>query len=142
MGLQTPIRISRQVSLIQGTSANLIEGDTLTIRDLLFGMMLPSGNDAAVALGVHFGGILKHAGTKDPEVIITPDAVERRLRAVKIVAARNHLEQLERRMRAEQEELNQEPQEETCSRRIESGSMTCKPLFSGFKQRSGHQLLK
>jgi len=58
--LNANITISRQVSLIQGTTANLIEGDTLTINELMYGMMLPSGNDAAVALGVHFGGIIKH----------------------------------------------------------------------------------
>ena len=84
------IKVSRQVSQIQGTSANLIEGDTLSINELMYGMMLPSGNDAAVALGVHFGGIIKHGGSKDPEVVITSEAIERRLLAVKIVAARNY----------------------------------------------------
>jgi hypothetical protein len=78
------------VSLINGTSANLIEGDSLTIFELMYGMMLPSGNDAAVALGVHLGGIIKNGGKKDPEVVITQEAIERRLRAQKIVAARNH----------------------------------------------------
>jgi hypothetical protein len=39
----------------------------------MYGMMLPSGNDAATALGCHFGGILKNAGTKNPEIIITSD---------------------------------------------------------------------
>ena len=62
----------------------------------MYGMMLPSGNDAAVALGVHFGGIIKHAGTKDPEVVISAEAIERRLKAIKIVAARNYIEQQER----------------------------------------------
>lgn len=63
----------------------------------MYGMMLPSGNDAAVALGVHFGGIIKHQGTKDPTVHISADSIERRLLAMKIVAARNHKEQLERK---------------------------------------------
>ena len=62
----------------------------------MYGMMLPSGNDAAVALGVHFGGIIKHAGTKDTEVVISAEAIERRLKAIKIVAARNYKEQQER----------------------------------------------
>ncbi len=34
----------------------LIAGETLSIRDLLYGLMLPSGNDAALALAIHFGG--------------------------------------------------------------------------------------
>jgi serine-type D-Ala-D-Ala carboxypeptidase (penicillin-binding protein 5/6) len=31
-----------------GTSANLHTGDSVTVQDLLYGLMLPSGNDAAV----------------------------------------------------------------------------------------------
>ena len=61
----------------------MIEGDTLTVNELMYGMMLPSGNDAAVALGVHFGAIIMSAGTKDPEITILPEAIERRLKAVK-----------------------------------------------------------
>lgn len=63
----------------------------------MYGMMLPSGNDAATALGCHFGAILKHQGAKDPEIEICDDAVERRIRANKIVAARNYREEIERR---------------------------------------------
>jgi D-alanyl-D-alanine carboxypeptidase len=33
-------------------------GDSLTINELLYGLMLPSGNDAAHMLALHFGGIL------------------------------------------------------------------------------------
>jgi len=36
----------------------LQEGDQITIKDLLYGMMLPSGNDAAWALAAYFGKIL------------------------------------------------------------------------------------
>ena len=67
----------------------------MSVRELMYGMMLPSGNDAAVALGTHFGGIIKNAGKADPEIVITAEAVARRLRAVKLVAARNYAEQLE-----------------------------------------------
>lgn len=48
-----------------------MEGDTLTVLDLMYGMMLPSGNDASVALGCHFGGLLKHNGQKDPQITVT-----------------------------------------------------------------------
>ena len=30
-----------------GTSADLLSGDKLSVRELMYGMMLPSGNDAA-----------------------------------------------------------------------------------------------
>jgi serine-type D-Ala-D-Ala carboxypeptidase (penicillin-binding protein 5/6) len=33
-------------------------GDMLTVWDMLHGLMLPSGNDAAVALAEHFGTML------------------------------------------------------------------------------------
>ena len=38
-----------------GTSANLYLGDVISILDLLFAMMLPSGNDAAYSLAQNFG---------------------------------------------------------------------------------------
>lgn len=41
---------------VEGSSVNLKRGEELTVRDLLYGLMLASGNDAAVALAVHAGG--------------------------------------------------------------------------------------
>jgi D-alanyl-D-alanine carboxypeptidase (penicillin-binding protein 5/6) len=38
-----------------GSSCRLQAGDKLPVRDLIYGMLLPSGNDAAVALAEHFG---------------------------------------------------------------------------------------
>ena len=38
-----------------GTSADLISNDKLTIRQLCYAMMLPSGNDAAQSLAIYFG---------------------------------------------------------------------------------------
>lgn len=38
-----------------GTSARLKYGDVLSIWDLLHGLMLPSGNDAAFSLAESFG---------------------------------------------------------------------------------------
>ena len=45
--LSTTIKISRPVAQMNGTSACLKENDILTISELMYGMMLPSGNDAA-----------------------------------------------------------------------------------------------
>jgi D-alanyl-D-alanine carboxypeptidase (penicillin-binding protein 5/6) len=44
------VTISRDASNVKGTTANLIEGDILTVSQLSYGMMLPSGNDASFAL--------------------------------------------------------------------------------------------
>ena len=74
----------------------------------MYGMMLPSGNDAAVALGTHFGGVIRGEGKTDPEIVVSQEAIERRLRAVKLVAARNHLEQLEREAQFEREDEDDE----------------------------------
>ena len=41
-------------SYIGGTSANLYPGDELNIHDLLYGLLLPSGNDAAMTLAFNF----------------------------------------------------------------------------------------
>ena len=66
------------------------------MNDLLYGMMLPSGNDASVALGTHFGGLLRFNGTKNPEIIVSEAMIDRRLRAAKIVISRDYFEELEK----------------------------------------------
>ena len=50
--------ISRNAGCLQGTTANLFEGDTIYLEDLLYGMMLPSGNDAALTIAENFGAFL------------------------------------------------------------------------------------
>lgn len=54
-GLATRVLVSRRASASNGTSAKLEAHEALSVRDLLFGAMLPSGNDAATALAEHFG---------------------------------------------------------------------------------------
>lgn len=41
---------------IEGSSIYLREGERLTVRELLYGLMLRSGNDCAVALALHVAG--------------------------------------------------------------------------------------
>ena len=41
---------------VPGTSIYLTEGEQLTMRDMLYGLMLRSGNDAAVAIAEHIAG--------------------------------------------------------------------------------------
>ena len=44
---------------ISGTSLYLRKGEVMSIRDLLYGLMLVSGNDASVAIGEHISGSSK-----------------------------------------------------------------------------------
>lgn len=53
------VTVSKYASGIAGTTARLKEGDILSVYDLLHGVMLPSGNDAATALAEHFAVIIK-----------------------------------------------------------------------------------
>ena len=58
------VKISNKASHINGTSAELKEGDSIAVLDLLYGLMLPSGNDAAWALAEHFGAALNPNSSK------------------------------------------------------------------------------
>ncbi|MEZ4614061.1 MAG: D-alanyl-D-alanine carboxypeptidase family protein [Caldilineaceae bacterium] len=42
--------------LVGGTSMGLVPGEVVTVEDLLWGMLIPSGNDAVTALARHIGG--------------------------------------------------------------------------------------
>lgn len=53
------VKVSEYAARVNGTSAQLQEADTLTVLQLLYGLMLPSGNDAAHCLAEYFGGLLK-----------------------------------------------------------------------------------
>lgn len=54
--LDEKVNIDDRAVGIEGTSIYLRKGEVLTVKELLFGMMLPSGNDAATALAYHIGG--------------------------------------------------------------------------------------
>lgn len=41
---------------VEGSSMDLTPGETVSVEDLLYGLMLQSGNDAAVALAIHAAG--------------------------------------------------------------------------------------
>lgn len=53
------MRIPKEAVGIEGSSMYLEEGEVLTIQDLLYGLMLRSGNDAAVALAIYCGGTVE-----------------------------------------------------------------------------------
>ncbi len=53
------MRIPKEAVGIEGSSMYLKEGEVLTLQDLLYGLMLHSGNDAAVALAIYCGGTVE-----------------------------------------------------------------------------------
>lgn len=54
--LSAPVTCSKNAFGVPGTSIYLAEGETLTLEEMLLGLMLSSGNDAAVAIAEHIGG--------------------------------------------------------------------------------------
>ena len=53
------MRIPEEAVGIEGSSMYLREGEVLTLQELLYGLMLSSGNDAAVALAIYCGGTVE-----------------------------------------------------------------------------------
>lgn len=54
--LADTVRVSREAAYTEGSSMYLKEGEELTLETLLYGLLLCSGNDAAVAVAEHVGG--------------------------------------------------------------------------------------
>ena len=54
------VTASENASGVPGTSIYLGAGEQLTMRDMLLGLMLRSGNDAAVAIAEHVSGDVEH----------------------------------------------------------------------------------
>ena len=67
--LDEQVVFSQLADSTPGSSCDLTLGETLTFRELLHGVMLPSGNDASVALGEFCGGklgpVADNSSTKD-----------------------------------------------------------------------------
>ena len=53
------MKIPKEAVGIEGSSMYLKEGDVLSIQELLYGLMLHSGNDAAVALAIYCAGTVE-----------------------------------------------------------------------------------
>ena len=54
--LERIVKINKNYVGVEGTSIYLKEGENLTVKDLLYGLMLRSGNDAATALAYEIAG--------------------------------------------------------------------------------------
>ena len=57
--LSKTVKVTKQMVTVEGSSMGLLEGDTVSYRDLLYGMLLASGNDAANTTAYALGGSIK-----------------------------------------------------------------------------------
>lgn len=56
---QLKIQVPAFATKVIGTRAKLRHGDALTIQQLFYALLLPSGNDAALVLADFFGNVLR-----------------------------------------------------------------------------------
>ena len=54
--LKETVKVSNKAAFTEGSSIYLKEGEEITVEELLFGIMLRSGNDASMAVAEHIGG--------------------------------------------------------------------------------------
>lgn len=59
------VTFSKRADQTKGSTAAVKAGEQLPVRELLYGLMLPSGNDASVALAEHFGHRIAKSQTLD-----------------------------------------------------------------------------
>lgn len=57
--LREPVEILPEYTAVEGSSMYLRAGETYTVEELLYGLMLASGNDAATALACHTAGSIE-----------------------------------------------------------------------------------
>jgi serine-type D-Ala-D-Ala carboxypeptidase (penicillin-binding protein 5/6) len=58
--LNDKVIVSHKAASINGSSANLKSGESITLEELIYGLMLRSGNDAAIAIAEHIGGSVEN----------------------------------------------------------------------------------
>jgi serine-type D-Ala-D-Ala carboxypeptidase (penicillin-binding protein 5/6) len=60
--LKETVTFSERGDQTTGSTSGVRAGEHLSVRELLYGLLLPSGNDASVALAEHFGGRMNPLG--------------------------------------------------------------------------------
>lgn len=84
--LNEVIQVDNSCVGVEGSSIYLRQDEMISVKDLLYGLMLRSGNDSAVALACHFGGSVegfaklmnetaKNVGVKDSN-FVTPHGLD------------------------------------------------------------------
>jgi serine-type D-Ala-D-Ala carboxypeptidase (penicillin-binding protein 5/6) len=81
------VTVTPEAATIGGSLMNLRSGEKMTVRNLIYGAMMVSGNDAADSLAIYIGGILlKNQGASNA------DKIARHVQAMNDTAARLHME--------------------------------------------------
>ena len=65
--LDETVTFSTAADETKGSTTGIRTGEQLPVSELLYGLLLPSGNDAAVALAEHFGGRFEPADAESPD---------------------------------------------------------------------------
>jgi len=84
--LEDEIKVTGDMLKVEGTSMGLMAGDSVSLEELCYGMLLPSGNDAANVSALYLGGSLngfaemmnlraKQIGMKDTN-FVTPSGLD------------------------------------------------------------------
>jgi D-alanyl-D-alanine carboxypeptidase (penicillin-binding protein 5/6) len=83
--LDEVVVISERAAKTDGSKAGIRAGEKFAVRDLLYGLLLPSGNDAAVALGEHFGERFRGDGKAgDDALVLFVAEMNRRAQSLKL----------------------------------------------------------
>lgn len=64
VNLEKTVKIPKAAAGVEGSSVYLKEGEEYSIKDLLYGLMLRSGNDCAVALAIETDGSVEKFSTR------------------------------------------------------------------------------
>ncbi len=70
LSLDTLVTVSAEAAQVGESSAGLQTGDVLTLKAALTGLMVPSGNDAAIAIGETVGAVLAEDGQDATEAFV------------------------------------------------------------------------
>ena len=57
--LDETVKVTQDFTSIDGTAIGLLTGDELTMKDLLLGLLMESGNDCANAIAIHISGSIE-----------------------------------------------------------------------------------
>ena len=88
--LQEEIQIPTQAVGVEGSSVYLKEGDHYTVEELLYGLMLRSGNDCAVALALYCSGSVARFAAKMNETAQKAGALDSRFENPHGLPCKNH----------------------------------------------------
>lgn len=67
--LDAPVAVDAEAAGVGESSAGLLEGDSMDLETALYALMVPSGNDAAIAIAKTVGALLPGYDGSDPQAV-------------------------------------------------------------------------